>query len=263
MRTLYRHSPLLTSIVLSMIFSSCVTQKAVIKSQEKLHTGAEIVKPAWSYKESGAAKLSPFIGAGIGAGVGYNNKISYDGKEYKGFQSALIFGLAGYVATTLIKSWIVGPKKKEYDNEDRNWWLKTYNEQHNYDFVILREYINRDLLLVPGNNIAAYKKKAAELAREKAIRQERNAALFLAIIAKISQATAPSKEGLDSRLSSFIPNNNANTNEATLRIYCNGKMIKTYTIVSEKGRYTCSGCWGSSFSRLDDLIEELLSRESC
>ncbi|NBC09024.1 MAG: hypothetical protein GVY26_17685, partial [Bacteroidetes bacterium] len=111
-------------------FSSCMTEKAVIKREISLHNNSRIVEPAWELQKTGATKAFPYVVGAAGAGIGYFSEFDYDGESYSGSKGALLLGLGGLVGSALLQEVLLpSNKRRPYVPSERQAWMESLNRQ--------------------------------------------------------------------------------------------------------------------------------------
>lgn len=142
-------------------FSSCMTERAVIKREISLHNNSRIVEPAWELQKSGASKAFPFVVGAAGAGVGYFSEFDYDGESYSGSEGALLLGLGGLVGSVLLQRVLLpSSKRRSYVPSERQDWMESLNRQSRRHLLAVKQYNNDHLLVVPKGSYGAFAQRA-------------------------------------------------------------------------------------------------------
>ena len=142
-------------------FSSCMTEKAVVKREISLHNNSSIVEPAWELQKTGATKAFPYVMGAAGAGVGYFSEFDYDGESYSGSKGALMLGLGGLLGSVLLQEVLLpSNKRRRYVPSEREEWMESLNRQSRDYYLAFKEYNNDHLLLVPQYSYNAFAQRA-------------------------------------------------------------------------------------------------------
>ena len=142
-------------------FSSCMTEKAVVKRKISLHSNSSIVEPAWELQKTGATKAFPYVMGAAGAGVGYFSEFDYDGESYSGSKGALMLGLGGLLGSVLLQEVLLpSNKRRRYVPSEREEWMESLNRQSRDYYLAFKEYKNDHLLLVPQYSSGAFAQRA-------------------------------------------------------------------------------------------------------
>ncbi len=163
---LYMKRFILLSIVILSLFTSCLSQKAVLSNEKYITPEIKSVTPQWK-KHKGAPYKVTMFGAMVGAAfVGWNvgDEVLANNQENNPNDNEIIAAAGFGVLSLWIYDGIFNSRKRKeqikepipVQTEDQKKWLRKYNAKENTKYVVFNRPNDQELQLISKSNLSVY-----------------------------------------------------------------------------------------------------------
>lgn len=156
----------LLSIVILSLFTSCLSQRAVLSNEKYITPEVKSVTPQWK-RYRGAPYVSAMLGVSAGAAfVGWNvgDDVLANNKENNPNDNEIISAVGFGVLSLWIYDGIFNSRKRKeavkepisVNRKDQKKWLRKYNAKGNTKYVVFNRPNNSELQLISKSNLSVY-----------------------------------------------------------------------------------------------------------